>query len=41
MGNKNAWKHGRYSEAAVAERRKARELIQRFKALAELVAKDD
>jgi uncharacterized protein YjcR len=27
-GNKNAWKHGRYSAEAIAERRYIRELIR-------------
>jgi hypothetical protein len=41
MGNRNAWKHGRYSAEALAERRKVRELLREFRALSEMTELDD
>ena len=38
-GNRNAWKHGRYSREATAERRQTRELIRSVREL--LDALDD
>ena len=32
-GNRNAWKHGRYSAAAIAQRREVRALLRQAKAL--------
>ena len=32
-GNRNAWKHGRYCESAMAERRQARAAINRLREL--------
>jgi uncharacterized protein YjcR len=36
-GNKNAWKHGRYTAEAIAERREITALIRAMKDLAERV----
>jgi len=36
-GNKNAWKHGRYSAEAIAERRYFRELIRDSNRLAKKI----
>ena len=36
LGNKNALKHGRYSAAAIAERRRFRELLRESLELIEL-----
>ena len=35
-GNRNAWKHGRYSAEAIAERRRLRELLQDCQELLEM-----
>src|SRR6476469_9306685 len=38
-GNKNAWRHGRYSAQAIAERRAIRELLRDCRELLELTAR--
>jgi uncharacterized protein YjcR len=36
-GNRNAWKHGRYSGETITERRRFRELLRESRELIEMV----